>query len=349
MASKIPPSFRKYVVTKITSKFKEAVELVTTGAPHLGPKDILIKNKYVGINASDVNYTAARYDPGVKVPFDCGFEGIGTVVAAGDKCSTAIGQSVAYMNFGAFSEYVVIPEKIALPVPAVKPEFVSLLVSGLTASIALDKVGEIKSGETVLVTAAAGGTGQFAVQWAKKAGCHVIGTCSSDEKVEFLRSIGCDRPINYNKESLKEVLKSEYRKGVDVIYESVGGDTFETAFNALAQKGRCIVIGMISGYESQEAWKPNKLPAIPVQLLTKSASLRGFLLFQFPKELPEYLMKLVSMTMSGDMKPGIDMGANSSTGQFIGIESIPKAVAYMYEKKNVGKIIVDIESAKSNL
>lgn len=85
--------------------------------------------------------------------------------------------------------------------------------TGLTASIALEQVGQMKSGQTVLVTAAAGGTGVFAVQLAKLAGNHVIGTCSSDEKIGMLKQLGCDRVINYKKENFAKVLKTEYPQG----------------------------------------------------------------------------------------------------------------------------------------
>lgn len=129
-----------------------------------------------------------------------------------------------------------------------------LMVSGLTASLSLEHVGRMSSGETVLVTAAAGATGSFAVQLAKLNSNHVIGTCSSDEKATFLKSLGCDRVVNYRKENLNEVLKSEYPKGVDLVYECVGGEMYETCVKNLAVKGRIIIIGMISGYEDQSTW-----------------------------------------------------------------------------------------------
>lgn len=132
-----------------------------------------------------------------------------------------------------------------------------LIVSGLTASLSLEHVGRMTSGETVLVTAAAGATGSFAVQLAKLNKNHVIGTCSSDEKVEFLKNIGCDRVVNYRSEDLNKVLKKEYPKGVDLVYECVGGEMYETCVQNLALKGRIIVIGMISGYEDQSTWKAN--------------------------------------------------------------------------------------------
>ena len=103
----------------------------------------------------------------------------------------------------------------------------------------------------MLFLAAAGGTGQFAVQLAKLAGNHVIGTCGSEDKVKFLKEIGCDRVINYKKEDVGTVLKKEYPNGVDLVYECVGGKMLEAAVNSLAIHGKIVVIGMISGYVDQ--------------------------------------------------------------------------------------------------
>lgn len=348
----LPATFRKLVVQKITPNFRQAVKLVEASLPKPGQGEIVVKNRYVGINASDVNYVAARYDTSLQVPFDCGFEGVGVVVATGPGCSRVkIGQAVGYTKFGAFAEYTMLSEKMALPLPGVEPEFVSYLVSGLTAAIAMEKVGEVKPGETVLVTAAAGGTGQFAVQWAKQLGCKVIGTCSTDDKVEFLKSIGCDRPINYKKEDLKSVMKKEFPKGVDVIYESIGGEVFDICVNSLSRKGRLIVIGFIAGYENQAGFVPLKTstPALMSKLLMKSASVRGFFLEHYRKDYVEYLGKIAKLHMEGKITCTCDNGQNHSTGPFKGVASITEAVEYMYTGKNVGKIVVDIETEQSKL
>lgn len=106
------------------------------------------------------------------------------------------------------------------------------------------------------VTAAAGATGLFAVQLAKLAGNHVIATCSSDDKAEVLKKLGCDRVINYKKENLHTTLKKEYPKGIDIVYESVGGDTFTTCVRNLAQFGRLIIIGAISQYQESDLKAP---------------------------------------------------------------------------------------------
>lgn len=342
--SSIPSSMKKLVVTKLSQNFKEAVSLQTVPVPTPGDGDLLVRNRFVGINASDINYTAGRYDPTVRPPFDAGFEGIGEVVGLGLSASAryTVGDKVAYFGDGAFAEYTVVPAKKTVAVPAVKPEFLTLLVSGATAYIALQRLGDLAEGETVLVTAAAGGTGQFAVQFAKKAGCHVIGTCSSDEKAGFLKTIGCDRPINYASEDLAATLRKEYPKGVDVIYESVGGSVFDLAVNSLATKGRLIVIGFISGYQTSSGVQPVRGGTLPVKLLQKSASVRGFFLPHFQAEYREALGTMMGLVGRGRLVCEVDCGDLAPEGRFVGLESVFRAVDYMYAGKNLGKLVVEV-------
>jgi len=245
----------------------------------------------VGINASDINYTAGRYRPGVKPPFDAGFESAGVVVAVGEDVKRIkVGDPVASAAYGAFAQYQLLNEKQVFKVPILAREVVPLLASALTASISLAEIGQLKPSETVLVTAAAGGTGQFAVQLAKLAGCHVIGTCSSQDKVEMLKNLGCDRVINYKQESLDQVLQKEYPKGINVVYESVGGEFFDICTRHLAVQGRLIIIGFIAGYRDETGWvqesssSPRSKIPIPAQLLPKSASIHGFLLNHYTNQ-----------------------------------------------------------------
>ncbi|XP_004422700.1 PREDICTED: zinc-binding alcohol dehydrogenase domain-containing protein 2 [Ceratotherium simum simum] len=343
--SAIPRAMQKLVVTRLSPNFREAVTLHRDcPVPLPGDRDLLVRNRFVGVNASDINYSAGRYDPSVKTPFDVGFEGVGEVVALGLSASAryTVGQAVAYMAAGSFAEYTVVPASVATSVPSVKPEYLSLLLSGTTAYISLKELGGLSEGKKVLVTAAAGGTGQFAVQLAKKAKCHVIGTCSSDEKSAFLKSVGCDRPINYNTEHVGAVLKQEYPEGVDLVYESVGGAMFDVAVDALAIKGRLIVIGFISGYQTPTGLSPVKAGALPAKLLKKSASVQGFFLNHY---LPEYraaMDHLLQMCASGDLVCEVDLGDLSAEGRFTGLESVFRAVDYMYMGKNTGKIVVEL-------
>lgn len=286
-----------------------------------------------------------RYSKDHKPPFDVGMEGTGEIVWIGDnvKSRYKIGDAVGFMESGTFSQYQVIPASRVFPLPSLKPEYTAILVSGPTASVSLEVFGDIKSAnKTVLVTAAAGGTGQFAVQLAKLAGCHVIGTCSTDDKVKMLKSLGCSRVINYVKEDLGTVLRNEYPKGIDLVYESVGGDIFNTCVKNLAVGGQLIIIGMISHYQGSSF---SVKPTIPIQqlLLMKSASLRGFFLPHFIRtHFTRHINNLAELYNSGSLKISIDSGEGEANGPFKGISSVPNAVEYLYSKRSKGKIVVDL-------
>jgi len=348
MASRVPSFYRRIVAPKATSDFRNGTVIEKVPLPAPKNNEIVMKTFYCGINASDVNYIAGRYLPGQSAPFYPGFEAVGEVISKGkDVTRLEVGDSVALSGYECFADYRVLEAKTLIKVPATVPEMIPILVGGLTASIALEQVGEIKSGETVLVTAAAGGTGHFAVQIAKLAGCKVIGTCSSDDKVEFLKNLGCDRVINYKKENLYQVLKKEYPKGIDVVFECVGGEFFDIALNNLAIKGRLIVIGFISGYKDQSGWTenssaPKKGAPLPVKLLAKSTSVRGFFLFNYLEQIRPHTAKLTKLIQEGKLKSEID------STKFYGLESIADAVDYMYSGKNKGKVVVDLVGSPSS-
>jgi hypothetical protein len=346
MASEgLPTTFKKLIVKQYTNTFREGVEVVVTPLVAPGPGQVLVKSKYAGINASDVNWVAGRYTPGIPVPIDSGLEGLGEVVAVGPDCQyLKPGQAVAHLEKRSFGEYLVLDEKSAIPVPSAKAEYVPLLISGLTAAISLDKVADLKPKDVVLVTAAAGGLGQFAIQWAKNVGCHVIGVTSSLEKVSFIRSLGCDRAIDYNAENLAAVLKAEYPKGVDVVYETIGGETFQTCLGALTTKGRLLTIGMISSYTGENLGETFTIQTSQLigSLILRSLSVRGFFLPDYAADIPEYIGKLVKLYDEGKLKSLVDLGENDPTGKFKGVESVPRAVEYMFARKNLGKVVVEL-------
>jgi len=258
------------------------------------------------------------------------------VVLAGDEVEgISVGDSVLVNAIGSgYTEYFMTKAKHAVPIPAATPEIMTLSIGGLTASVALEEIGEMTSGETVLVTAAAGGTGQFAVQLAKIAGNHVIGTCSTAEKAKMLRSIGCDRVVNYKEEDLHTVLKNEYPKGVDIVFEGVGKNMFDTALRNMARHGRLITIGFISEYKGE----PDKITDVRpyYHLLGKMASIRGFNLnLYFGKPvLAEHMMKLVTLLNEGKLQVSID------PTPFKGVAGAIDAVEHLHAGKNNGKVIV---------
>ncbi|KAG8197489.1 hypothetical protein JTE90_007228 [Oedothorax gibbosus] len=335
-------SFKKLMVHEMTTDFRKAVKIETIEMCHPQKEQVCIKIKYVGVNASDINASKGRYFTTGILPYEIGFEAVGEIIEVGEGVEELkIGQSVALLKSGSYAEYVCVPAKEVFPIPEATPKYLTLLVSGLTAAISLDKAGHITAGETVLITAAAGGTGHLAVQWAKAAECHVIATCSTKEKEDMLKDLGCDRIINYKKENLAEVLAKEYPKGVDVIWETIGGQMLIDCVKNLAIKGRLLIIGGITGYKSEEK---NALPKLdlsflPEQLLMKSAAVQGFLLFYFTDCFPTYFKYLCENVQSKKLTPLVDTGLSTPEGEFVGMEGIIRGVEHLHSGKNVGKVV----------
>jgi prostaglandin reductase 3 len=327
-----PSHYSKLVAVRTATSLREATEIQSV--PLEAPKDgdLLVKTHYSGVNAADYLMALGRYLAPTPPPFDMGAESVGEVVAVGkDVTNIQVGDTIFAIG-GGFREYFTVSAHHAIPIKSASADMVALGVSGLTASIALEKAGEMTSNEKVLVTAAAGGTGSFVVQLAKIAGNHVIGTCSSADKIELLKELGCDRPINYKEENLSQVLKAEYPKGIDIIFESVGGKQYDIALNALAVKGRLIVIGAISEYESG----PQEITRIrdSYKILNKSASIRGFWLMHYFAQAKEHFARLSQLMSDGKLKVALDDTA------FHGVEGALDAIEYMYSGKNIGKVYV---------
>ncbi|ETI38309.1 hypothetical protein F441_15743 [Phytophthora nicotianae CJ01A1] len=329
------PSYRRIQVHTYSTDFNKATEIVVEPElPTAGPGNIVVENRFLGINATDVNITNGGYGR-TTLPVKCGLEAAGVVVDVGEGVSDInVGDNVAYSSIGAFSEYLEVPASKIIKSPELSPALVPLTVCAVSASLALEKAGQMKSNETVFVSAAAGATGQFAVQLAKLAGNHVIGACSSDEKVEYLKSLGVDRPINYKKEDLNAVLKKEYPSGIDLAFEGVGGDMFKAVLDNIAIFGRIIVFGNCSHYHGDAGNDPQYGYQQNRKMQLRSASLRGFQRRHHPKDEPEHLKRLVKLVQEGKLKAGVDPTV------FKGFEGIPKALERLYAQKNIGKLIV---------
>ncbi|WVZ65206.1 hypothetical protein U9M48_014612 [Paspalum notatum var. saurae] len=347
----LPAIMSHRVVHTLSHNFRNAtrVERVRLRLP-IEPHSALVKIIYAGVNASDVNFSSGRYFSGnpketaSRLPFDAGFEGVGIVASVGDSVNhIKVGTPVALMTFGSYAEFTQVPAKHLLPVPRPDPEVVAMLTSGLTASIGLDKAGQMTSGQVVLVTAAAGGTGQFAVQLAKLAGNKVVATCGGESKAELLASLGVDRVINYRNERIKDVLKKEFPRGIDIIYESVGGEMFDLCLNALAVHGHLIVIGMISQYQGEDGWKPKNYNGLCEKILAKSQTVAGFFLVQYAHLWQDHLDKLFDLYASGKLKVSLD------PKKFVGVASVPDAVEYLHSGKSVGKVVVCIDPSYSQV
>ncbi|KAK8780592.1 hypothetical protein V5799_018067 [Amblyomma americanum] len=212
---------------------------------------VLVRARYAGVNVSDVNAIAGRFNSEIFEPrFDLGFKSVGDIFAVGAHVGGfKVGDAVATLNFsklGAFAEYQCLRAEHVFPVPKAVPEIVPLLMKGQTAVIGLDRHGRIRAGETVLVTSGAGGLGHLVVQCARAARCHAVATCSSDQKEAYLRSLGCEVVVNYCNGDLDAELSRAYTDGFDVFWETIGGKTFDVLFSKLRHRGRLMVVGAAS-------------------------------------------------------------------------------------------------------
>ncbi len=338
----LPKRYKKLIATEPSRELRRVARVVDAELHEPGPGEIVVRNIYAGVNASDLNIAAGVYDAFKLVTtgspdLELGGEALSEVVAVGPGVNhLKPGQHVLTLIVGGgFREYLTLPADKAIPIPQATPALTALMVNGLTASIGLKHVGELKPGETVLITAAAGGVGHLAVQLAKLAGAHVIGVCGTDEKVPFLEELGCDRVLNYRTQNLKEVLKREYPRGINLIFEMVGGELFDTLVHHLAEFGRLVICGYISEYRHDSADKVLQ-PRIYEALLWKSASVRGFIYFRYESLLAPHLTELVGLVLSGKLKVVVD------PTRFVGVESCVDAVEHLHSGKNIGKVLVQI-------
>ncbi len=213
--------------------------------------DVLIKNEAIGLNYIDTYHRSGLYP--VELPSSIGIEGAGIIEKIGpDVKNFKIGDRVAYasMPIGSYSTHRIFPTKKLVKVPneISLENVVTLMTKGFTVFYLLHKTYPVKSGETILFHAAAGGVGQIFCQWAKSLGCSVIGTVGSEEKVEIAKSNGCTHVINYSKDNFAEKVKEiTDGAGVSVVYDGVGKKTFDGSIECLKVRGMMVSFGNASG------------------------------------------------------------------------------------------------------
>ena len=213
--------------------------------------EVLIKNEAIGLNYIDTYHRSGLYP--VELPSNIGIEGAGVIEKVGpDVNDFKVGDKVAYasMPIGSYSTHRIFPTKKLVKVPeGIELEnVVTLMTKGITTFYLLHKTYPVKSGETILYHAAAGGVGQILCQWAKSLGCKVIGTVGSDEKIEIAKANGCDHVINYSKENFAERVKEITNgAGVPVVYDGVGKKTFAGSIECLKIRGTMVSFGNASG------------------------------------------------------------------------------------------------------
>jgi len=224
-------------------------EAITLGK--LGLDEVLIEHKAIGLNFIDTYHRSGLYP--LELPSGIGGEASGIIKAIGSKVKNfSIGDKIAYVGtpLGSYSTERNYPAKNLVKLPdGINFEVAAtLMTKGLTTYYLLHKTYPVSANETILFHAAAGGLGQIFCQWAKSLGCKVIGTVGLDEKINIAKKNGCDFVINYSKEDFaKKVLDITRGKGVPVVYDGVGKNTFEDSIKCLKIRGMMVSFGNSSG------------------------------------------------------------------------------------------------------
>jgi NADPH:quinone reductase len=228
----------------------EMMEVAEVPKPQPGPGQALIRLGAIGVNFVDIYFRIGRYK--ADLPMTLGSEGAGTVEAVGSGVSeVALGDRVAWtMQRGSYAEYSLVSGSVLVKIPdhVSFETAAAVMLQGMTAHYLTHSTYALKSGDTCLVHAAAGGTGALLVQMAKMRGARVFGTVSTEEKAKIARAAGADETIRYTeKDFASEVKRLTDGRGVDVVYDSVGQSTFDKSLDSLRPRGVLALFGQSSG------------------------------------------------------------------------------------------------------
>ena len=317
-------------------EFGPPAALVFEEIPDLKPKEneVLVAVKACGINFPDTLIIQGLYQFKPELPFTPGSDIAGIVKEVGAEVKhLKVGDEVfGFVQNGGFAEEVVVPantcflksKKMDFPIAA------SFMVAFGTSYHALKDRAKLAKGETLLVLGASGGVGLAAVELGKLMGASVIAAASTEEKLQLCREYGADQTINYSTEDLKSTIKKlTDNKGVDVIYDPVGGEYSEMAFRGIAWGGRFLVVGFASG----------SIPKMPLNLpLLKTASIVGIFWGDFamknPKQNMENTRILIKWVEEGKLRPHIH--------KIYKLEDTSRALEEMADRKVKGKLFVQV-------
>jgi NADPH2:quinone reductase len=299
--------------------------------PLPGPDEVLIRVTAAGVNFGDISQAHGTFLGGPQPPYVAGFEAAGEIAAVGEKVTDlqpgarVIGVGI---GCGAFAEYTVLPAVAVMPAPAgwAEEQALGLMVNWPTALAALRPLGRIAAGETVLIHAAAGGTGQAAVKLAKHYGATVIATASPG-KHETVRALGADHVLDSRSRDLAaDVLRLTGGTGADLVLESAGGATLGASLAAAKRvTGRVVVYGTAGGEATITSWElvyRHQVHVIGLNI--------GMLIQAAPQIFGEVMGELFALIAAGVLAPGQPTAYELTDG--------PKALAELEARATVGKL-----------
>jgi NADPH2:quinone reductase len=294
---------------------------------------VRVKVKATGVNFPDGLLVQGLYQAKPERPFIPGMEFCGEVEALGEGVKhLKVGQRLicSSQKYGGFAEQAVVNSKLVMPIPNEMSDIdaANIMCAHGTAHHALKQRARLKSGETLVVLGAAGGTGLAAVQIGKAMGAKVIAVCSSQEKLDIAKDQGADELVNYKEQDLKQALKDlTGGKGVDVVYDPVGGDAFDACTRAMARNGRLLVIGFASG----------SIPQFPVNLsLVKEFSVIGVFWGSFVMHEPMVFLQNMQELFAWYK----DEKVSVVTDEVFPLSKTKDALAKVFNREVRGKVVV---------
>ena len=328
----IPATMRALQQTSLNGP--QDLGLVTDApVPVAGPGEVLIRVAAAGVNFGDIAQAHGTFPDGPRPPYLAGFEAAGEIVAVGagvtglEPGARVVGVGI---GCGAFAEYTALPAAAVLPLPAgwAEAEALGLLVNWSTALAALRPLGRVAAGETVLIHAAAGGTGQAAVKMARHFGATVIATASPG-KHETVRALGADHVLDSTGTDLAvEVLRLTGGAGADLVLEAVGGAALGASLAAAKRvTGRVIVFGVAGGEAPVTNWEliyRHQVHVIGLNI--------GVLAQAAPQVFGAVMGELLALIAAGVLTPGQPTAYELADG--------PKALAELETRATVGKLVL---------
>ena len=312
-------------------------ELVSEELPKINEGEILIENIYLSFDPTQRGWLndIPGYLPPVQIDEVVRSGGIGRVIDSknpdykiGDLTFGLVGwQTHCLIKPNVEDRFRVVPD--LLPIPTMLNVMGS---TGITAYYGLVELGKPKSGETVLVSGAAGATGSVVVQIAKLKGCHVIGIAGGKEKCNWLKSIGADDVIDYKNYDVHKELPKVAKNGIDIYFDNVGGEILETVLELININARVLLCGGISsGYDStRPADGPNNL----FSLIIKRATMQGFLVLDYLPNSEKALEEIATWVLEGKLQHREDIQE--------GIENCPQTLNRLFTGENKGKQLLKI-------
>lgn len=345
-------NYVKAVVLVRNGPPEQAFEIQELPDPRPAAGEVRIEVSHFGLNFADVSARLGTYRDAPPLPSVIGYEVVGAIDAVGaDVSGFAVGQRVtALTRFGGYATKAITDARAVAPISnAMDPGVAAAMpTQGCTAVFAAEEMVRLHPGDHVLVQAAAGGVGTLLVQLAKRHGCVVYGTAGSDAKLETLRELGVDVPINYRKHDFFDVIRGQRGDdGLDVVFDSLGGSAVRRGLQLLAPGGRMVCFGAAShtgGGSMPQVFRDIQFAASfgfphPIPLLLNSKSIIGINMLRLsdarPLVLKRCLERVVRLTADGKLTPIV--GARYT------VDDIAAAHAFLEGRGSTGKIVISWE------